>query len=426
MVTGAMNILSGLSQTGNTADTGNVKGTGSTKQTKASDSLTFQSMFENTAGEAQGKAVNSKENVINDNVKEPNQKNDLLNSNRPEKLDSAKESNPKDGIEDMYEQIRNIIKENMGISDEELEEALANLSMTMSDLLEPGNVMQLMMELSENDNPLEIITDAQMSEIFKNVNSEIADVVSATAEKLNISEEKLYSFAEAYDEAGMSEQETQTVYVQTENVNENLEKNPENETKQFESNTGKESEAESPNEIKHTDSGANTMEQVVQRLDNTVREVFATSESTMTGDVDMENILRQINEAVRVNMSDTSTSMELQLNPESLGKVSIQVVAKNGVITANIATQDEAVRRAVEAQVVSLKETLNNQGIKVEAVEVTIASHSFERNDGRSNDGNGSSDRRGRRIRLEDDVQDDGKDDMQQELSEESTVSYRA
>ena len=168
------------------------------------------------------------------------------------------------------------------------------------------------------------------------------------------------------------------------------------------------------------------MEQVVQRLDNTVREVFAASESTMTGDVDMENILRQINEAVRVNMSDTSTSMELQLNPESLGKVSIQVVAKNGVITANIATQDEAVRRAVEAQVVSLKETLNNQGIKVEAVEVTIASHSFERNDGRSNDGNDSSDRRGRRIRLEDDVQDDGKDDVQQELSEESTVSYRA
>ena len=37
-------------------------------------------------------------------------------------------------------------------------------------------------------------------------------------------------------------------------------------------------------------------------------------------------------------------------------------------------------REALESQVAVLKENMNQQGIKVEAIEVTIASHEFERN----------------------------------------------
>lgn len=96
--------------------------------------------------------------------------------------------------------------------------------------------------------------------------------------------------------------------------------------------------------------------------------------------VNAENILRQITDAIKVNISQETTSMELQLNPENLGKINLQVVAKNGVITAHLAAENEAVKAALENQVVQLRENFNNQGIKVEAIEVTIASHGFERN----------------------------------------------
>ena len=70
----------------------------------------------------------------------------------------------------------------------------------------------------------------------------------------------------------------------------------------------------------------------------------------------------------------------MQLNPANLGKVYLQVVSREGVITAQLAAQNEAVREALESQVAVLKENMNQQGIKVEAIEVTIASHEFERN----------------------------------------------
>ena len=63
-----------------------------------------------------------------------------------------------------------------------------------------------------------------------------------------------------------------------------------------------------------------------------------------------------------------------------LPKLQLQVAVKNGTMTAHFTAENEAVKSAIENQVVQLKENLDQQGIKVEAVEVTIASHEFERN----------------------------------------------
>lgn len=96
--------------------------------------------------------------------------------------------------------------------------------------------------------------------------------------------------------------------------------------------------------------------------------------------VDVEGIMRQISQMTRIVVSKAETSIEMQLNPENLGKVYLQVVSRQGAITAQLAAQDEAVKQALESQIAILKENMNQQGLKVEAVEVTIASHEFERN----------------------------------------------
>ena len=58
----------------------------------------------------------------------------------------------------------------------------------------------------------------------------------------------------------------------------------------------------------------------------------------------------------------------------------IQLATKGGVVTAQITTQNEAVKNAIETQVVQLKDNLEEQGVKVEAVEVSVASHQMEKN----------------------------------------------
>jgi flagellar hook-length control protein FliK len=113
--------------------------------------------------------------------------------------------------------------------------------------------------------------------------------------------------------------------------------------------------------------------------------------------------------------------MEMSLHPASLGNVRIQVAARDGVVTANFLTQNEQVKAVLESQLVELKQSMNEQGIKVEAIEVSVAAHAFEEN--LSKEGDNSSEyeaREGRKRRSinlneiddSDDIDIDGDDEI--------------
>ena len=92
------------------------------------------------------------------------------------------------------------------------------------------------------------------------------------------------------------------------------------------------------------------------------------------------SMISQIAEAARVNLDGESTTLEMILNPESLGKIYLNVSSKEGNLKAQLMTENEIVKEALENQMVALKENLNKAGIKVEAVEVSVATHEFEKN----------------------------------------------
>jgi flagellar hook-length control protein FliK len=58
----------------------------------------------------------------------------------------------------------------------------------------------------------------------------------------------------------------------------------------------------------------------------------------------------------------------------------MEVTAKDGQISAKIYTENEAVKNALENQLVVFKENMNQQGMKIDAVEVSVGTHEFERN----------------------------------------------
>ena len=137
---------------------------------------------------------------------------------------------------------------------------------------------------------------------------------------------------------------------------------------------------------------------------------------------------------MKLQLNEDSNSLEMQLHPASLGTLQVQIATKGGMLTAHFITQNEAVKAAIEGQIVQLRETFEEQGVKVEAIEVTVQTHEFEQNleQGRGRDSQETDKKnRTRKLRLEEPAaveNVDEEDALQAEMmaARGSTVSYTA
>lgn len=96
--------------------------------------------------------------------------------------------------------------------------------------------------------------------------------------------------------------------------------------------------------------------------------------------VNTTDIIRQIVDQISIAKTTGESVIEMQLNPENLGKLYINVTERNREITARIAVSNETVKNALESQMAALRENLQDANIRVNDVEITIATHEFERN----------------------------------------------
>lgn len=116
---------------------------------------------------------------------------------------------------------------------------------------------------------------------------------------------------------------------------------------------------------------------ILQNIQDALNEVASTEHTDNVNKP--QPVVEQIVEQVRVHMNQDATSMELQLYPEHLGKIQIHVVSKDGVMTARIAAETEQAKQAIENGLANLKEAFEQQDLKVEAVEVMVATAGFEK-----------------------------------------------
>ena len=118
---------------------------------------------------------------------------------------------------------------------------------------------------------------------------------------------------------------------------------------------------------------------------------------TTYSNADADSIMSQVTQSIRVNYSAETTSMEMQLHPASLGTVNMNIASTSGVVTAHILVENEAVKAALESQLITLQQTFEDQGMKVEAVEVTVANYDLNKGTG-SDTENGNSERESARA----------------------------
>lgn len=308
------------------------------------------------------------------------------------------------------EKVSEEIQEALGISKEQLEEAMSELGLTFVSLLDPANLAALATQLTGSEDSLSLIMNADFQGLMQTVEvlgDELMQELGVSVEELNqiavameedfsktlnqaentlsgnVPDEPIETLqtAEGSDDAVVTEvrdaEEESTNTVQTETVET---KQTSGETDHLQENTEQETSEDGKENFtaanEHMAAGSTQTEHK-----NFDMAIGRTEEVPMQQPViDTEDILRQISDFTRVTYRGDATTMEMQLNPEHLGKLYIQISAKAGVVTANLAAQNEIAKEALESQVATLKENLNQQGIKVEAVEVTIASHEFERN----------------------------------------------
>ena len=95
---------------------------------------------------------------------------------------------------------------------------------------------------------------------------------------------------------------------------------------------------------------------------------------------DTQQVMNQILDYMKVSMRPEDTVLNMQLHPENLGTLHIQISAREGVMTAHFTATSEAVKTVLENQMAVLRENFEQQDIKVDAIEVTVETHQFESN----------------------------------------------
>ncbi len=353
------------------------------------------------------------------------------------KTDDADMQKVDQAVEEFAKEVQKEVKELLGVDDAQLEAAMKELGLTYQDLMDPVNLANLVMNLTGEEDQLGLLMNADFQELMQNVEvlsknllqelgmtpQEVAEVFAQLEQNAaQITEEVPQQMQEVTDtqadvlkvqqtdDVQITEQKsqvtglTETNAAATESVEsdgnvQNVEEPVSQEVRVENDQTASRQEGqqeEAPENSMTTEDDASllqqndtteksiftehTFQQTVQtiRTDNiTAAPTTAVPQNVVFNTLD---VIRQVSEFTRVMYQGDTTSMEMQLNPENLGKIYVQVTAKEGVVTAHLAVQNEIVKEALENQTIQLRENMNQQGIKVEAVEVTIASHEFERN----------------------------------------------
>ncbi len=290
-------------------------------------------------------------------------------------------------LEEAVAQLLTTVQEVMNVSPQDIQNALNELGMTAEDLLDTKNIAKLVVALTEGADELSVMTNEN---VFANVQE-----ITAKAEEIltNISEETGMSFEEIQTAiAKMTETETSVEEpvvlaqavpreaVTTEEMAVSLENSQLEQMQAAAPDRASDSRQSMANDNGQQNTGDSQMtfaQTVATQLEQAVAKTDAVTSSYTTT---AESVMNQIQDTIRVMQTQDMTEMELQLHPASLGNLRIQIAAKEGVITATFTTENEAVKAALETQLITLKESFEQQGVKVEAVEVTVASHAFEQN----------------------------------------------
>ena len=313
----------------------------------------------------------------------------------------------KEVLEQVADAVKVILMDELGVSADTLQSMMNVLSLSDADLLNGDNLKALIMLNYGISDSVGLMMDEKAYQSLVNVMAEVDSAVDMYCEQAGMTAEELKVFAELNAAGGLSDGDISmedtlavaedVVALEGEDTADDIivevkKTSSEIKTAALQAVSGSEN-AENQNPMADNQGENATMEDggqhTVGNVQTNIQTITTESgvQTVFTRLTETLDMVKQIVEQIRVQISPDTTSMEMQLNPENLGKVMLNVSTKNGEVTAQLTVENEAVKAAVESQLVQLKESLNNQGLKVEAVEVSVETRSFERQEQESGQG---------------------------------------
>lgn len=332
----------------------------------------------------------------------------------------------KDKTDAFAKDVKDAIKDELDVTDEQIEKAMEDLGLQFLDLTDQSNLAALVTKLSGSEDSASLL----VSDAFPQIVLKVNDLAGGLQEDLGISMEDLQQMAELVttdvEEAGTTDNLYEPAKA-TEGTKETMQKTEdvkdtvvaEEATDQVEISTEETIEPTKKDETdelvtagskdvtteKQTDQGQEdatdqdtdaflkqqtkteihpTQDLTPMQAESPITEFASHMEPTVelpTGEsVSVQSIIDQIVEASRTTMDGDKTTVEMLLHPEGLGKVLMEVTEENGQVKAHIYTQNEQVKEALENQMFQLKEQMNQSQTKVQSVEISVGTHEFERN----------------------------------------------
>ena len=344
-------------------------------------------------------------------------------------------NNSTDTLDQFQGDVVRTVAEQLGVSEDSVKDMMESLGLTAFDLLNPENLAQLAMQLTGETSPMDLLMNDQFQGLMQQIDqlggqlanelelqpAQMDELIAQmdilqTPETLTDEEMQILNDAagqqttadtvstdimpelaqtdevqpmdkqaDVFQEEPKSD-EVRTQQPQAQDTKQTTEQQTDTGDADADAQTGDQMKSAQPEKMTADRSSSDVAKtQTVVQMQDTAGVPTADTVADITPEtsyvsIDTMDLLEQVAEQIRVNVSEGTSSMEMQLNPENLGKVYVNISSKEGVIHAQLAASNEAVRAALETQVADLRQNLNQAGVKVDAVEVTVASHEFEKN----------------------------------------------
>ena len=215
--------------------------------------------------------------------------------------------------------------------------------------------------VKENSNKIsQLITSASLTVEDAQQKAAPSANLADSEEQLDFSQEK-----NSNQQSGLSQQGNNSkLAVETNETSEIISKLAKEETVS--------DKAVQPNEQQATATGKSELTPFGQLLrENIVNAKTSVTETAAPAPKDDFNITQQIIDQAKLIKRAENTEMVIKLNPEHLGELTLKVaVTSNGSVSASFHSDNVQVRTIIENSLVQLRSDLNQQGLKVDQVEV--------------------------------------------------------
>ncbi len=398
---------------------------GEKMQNKAGNVMSFSSLFDSMT-------ARQSLNVPNVNLKLSDQKNaadltkkaDLTGNEKPQTVSDVKiqDVTNADDAEDIRDAVKELIKGNgaeepdtaefekvstclvqvvvtvvefFEITPEELQVQLDKLGMSFSDLADPDNLKDLFVSLNCNGDISMLLTDQNLLDSFDKLMNEVTkvledlgvdkDMISDMFKGTLLDEKSLVR--DLLKNAGVSGKDNENTGVKADEqdagaLNASAATDEKEITIEFSKDKGEASGKDGErSDKKKNDVSVKTDRELADKFIDNMVERFRQNVNEVSGldrgVPNIRNVAFQILDQIRVNITEDIRNLEIQLTPEHLGKVNVQIQENDGVISAKFRTENQITKEAIESNLIQFKETLREQGLKVDHIEVTVSDFSF-------------------------------------------------